>query len=1079
MRHLRITRLFARGPAKRHRAGGASRTGGAGRAALGLAMISALALTGAPSVAHAAGSSPFGGTAAAVPGTVQAENYDTGGQGVAYNVASTNGSANTYRTDGIDLEATTDTGGGYDVGWTATGQWFDYTVKAASAGTYTVSLRLASPNGVTDGLHIANAAGTNLSGAVNVPATGGWQTWVTVTTSVTLPAGQQTLTVYQDNGGWNLNSFSFAGGASGEGPYGGTPAALPGTLQAENYDTGGQGVAYSVASTNGSANSYRTDGVDLEATTDTGGGYDVGWTASGQWFKYTVNAASAGTYSVGLRLAAQNAVTDGLHIANAAGTNLSGNINVPATGGWQNWTTVSASVTLPAGRQTLTIFQDNGGWNINDLTVATAGIDSSAWYEVVNQNSGLCASAANGGTADGTAVQQAACTGASSQLWQFVSVASGEYEVLNQNAQSGGESWNITGGVTATAAGALLQTWQYGGTSNTNELFAANLQSNGDYTFVADNSKLCVDTPGASTASGTQLDQNTCNGTGAQAFSLVVPTGGCGTSCGGTPDFGPNVFVFDPSMSSSTIQNQINSVFNSQQSSEMGTGRYALLFKPGTYNVDVPVGFYTQVLGLGQSPTQTTINGGGVHADANWNGGNATINFWRDAENLTDSPSSGDTVWATSQATPLRRMNINGNLELSLNGYSSGGFIGDSVVTGQVNSGSQQQYMSRNDQFGSWAGANWNMVFTGSTGVPGTSFPNPPDTSVGTTPTISEKPYLYVDGSGNYNVFVPGNQANRSGTSWSNGNTPGSSLPISSFYIAHPGDSVATINSALASGKNLLFTPGIYQVNGTINVTRPDTVVLGLGLATLVSNGGNTILSTADVDGVHVGGLIFDAGTTNSQVLVQIGPSGSSAGHASDPTVLSDVFARIGGATVGRATQTVVVNSSNAIGDDLWLWRADHGNGGTVGWNTNTAANGLVVNGANVSMYGLAVEHYQAVQTEWNGSGGRDYFYQSEMPYDVPDQGSWSDNGARGFPSFDVSGSATGFQGYGLGVYCFFSTNNGIVSDNAFTSEASGASWHDLVTVSITNAGSIANVINGVGGPTPSNTSAVDVTSYP
>ncbi|WP_194905659.1 carbohydrate-binding protein [Catenulispora rubra] len=923
---MRITRLFARGPANRHRAGGASRTGGAGRAALGLAMISALALTGAPSVAHAVGSGPFGGTAAAVPGTVQAENYDTGGQGVAYNIASTNGSANSYRTDGVDLEATTDTGGGYDVGWTAAGQWFDYTVKAASAGTYTVSLRLASPNGVTGGLHIANAAGTNLSGAVNVPATGGWQTWTTVTTSVTLPAGQQTLTVYQDNGGWNLNSFSFAGTASGEGPYGGTPAALPGTLQAENYDTGGQGVAYSVAGTNGSANSYRTDGVDLEATTDTGGGYDVGWTASGQWFKYTVNVASAGTYSVGLRLAAPNAVTDGLHIADSAGTNLSGNIDVPATGGWQNWTTVSASVTLPAGRQTLTIFQDNGGWNINDLTVAA---------------------------------------------------------------------------------------------------------------------------------------------------------GGCGTSCGGTPDFGPNVFVFDPSMSSSTIQNQINSVFNSQQSSEMGTGRYALLFKPGTYNVDVPVGFYTQVLGLGQSPTQTTINGGGVHADANWNGGNATINFWRDAENLTDSPSSGDTVWATSQATPLRRMNINGNLELSLNGYSSGGFVGDSVVTGQVNSGSQQQYMSRNDQFGSWSGANWNMVFTGSTGVPGTSFPSPPDTSVGTTPTISEKPYLYVDGSGNYNVFVPGNQANRSGTSWSNGNTPGSSLPISSFYIAKPGDSVATINSALASGKNLLFTPGIYQVNGTINVTRPDTVVLGLGLATLVSNGGNTILSTSDVDGVHIGGLMFDAGTTNSQVLVQIGPSGSSAGHASDPTVLSDVFARIGGATVGRATQTVVVNSSNVIGDDLWLWRADHGNGGTVGWNTNTAANGLVVNGANVSMYGLAVEHYQAVQTQWNGSGGRDYFYQSEMPYDVPNQGSWSDNGARGYPSFDVSGSATGFQGYGLGVYCFFSTNNSIVSDNAFTSEASGAGWHDLVTVSITNAGSIANVINGVGGPTPSNTSAVDVTSYP
>lgn len=371
------------------------------------------------------------------------------------------------------------------------------------------------------------------------------------------------------------------------------------------------------------------------------------------------------------------------------------------------------------------------------------------------------------------------------------------------------------------------------------------------------------------------------------------------------------------------------------------------------------------------------------------------------------------------------------------------------------------------------------MVFTGSTGAPGNSFPNPPDTSVATSPTISEKPYLYVDGSGGWNVFVPGNQANRSGTSWRTGSTPGSSLPISSFYIAHPVDSAATINAALAAGQNLLFTPGIYQVNGTINVTRPDTVVLGLGLATLVSNGGNTVLSTADVNGVRIAGLMVDAGTTNSQTLIHIGPAGSSASHASDPTVLSDVFARIGGATAGRATQTLVVNSANVIGDDLWLWRADHGNGGTVGWSTNTAANGLVVNGANVTIYGLAVEHYQAVQVQWNGSGGKDYFYQSEMPYDVPNQASWMDGSARGYPSFAVGGSATCFQGYGLGVYCFFSTNNSVVSDNAFTSAASGAGWHDLVTVSITNAGAIENVINGVGGKTPTNTSAVDLTSYP
>jgi beta-glucanase (GH16 family) len=307
---------------------------------------------------------PYGGTPAPIPGTVQAENYDTGGQGVAYNVTSVNGTANNYRSDGVDLEATTDTGGGDNLGWTAKGQWFKYTVNVNAAGTYTVTFRVAAINAVTDALHISNSSGTNLSGNINVPATGAWQTWTNVTASITLPAGQQVLTVNQDNPGWNINFVTFAG-SGGEGPYGGTPAAIPGTVQAENYDTGGSGVGYHVTSTNGTANSYRSDGIDLEATTDTGGGYNLGWTATGQWFRYTVNVASAGTYTVTFRVAAINAVTDAFHIANSSGTNLTGSVNVPATGGWQTWTNVTATVTLPAGQQVLTLDQDNGGWNIN------------------------------------------------------------------------------------------------------------------------------------------------------------------------------------------------------------------------------------------------------------------------------------------------------------------------------------------------------------------------------------------------------------------------------------------------------------------------------------------------------------------------------------------------------------------------------------------------------------------------------------------------------------------------------------------------------------------------------------------
>jgi uncharacterized protein involved in high-affinity Fe2+ transport len=380
MRSIHVPRLTGR-----RRAG--PRMGRVGRLGLAVAVVAGMTLAvGAHYAASAATDAPFGGTAAAVPGTVYAANYDTGGQGVAYNVTSANGSANSYRSDGIDLEATADTqnntgAGAYDLGWTTAGQWFHYTVNAATAGTYTLSFRVSSPYGITDAVHIDNAAGTNLSGSVAVPNTGGYQTWTTVTASVTLPAGQQTLTVDQDSNGWNLHYITFAstgGGGTppptgGDAPYGGTAAAVPGTVQAENYDTGGQGVAYNVTSVNGSANSYRSDGVDLEATTDSGGGYDLGWTAAGQWFKYTVNVATAGTYALSLRLAAPTAVTNALQIDNAAGTDLSGVITAPATGGYQDWTTVTANITLPAGVQTLTVDQDSPGWNINYLTFATSG----------------------------------------------------------------------------------------------------------------------------------------------------------------------------------------------------------------------------------------------------------------------------------------------------------------------------------------------------------------------------------------------------------------------------------------------------------------------------------------------------------------------------------------------------------------------------------------------------------------------------------------------------------------------------------------------------------------------------------
>src|ERR1700728_4278510 len=267
----------------RRRAG--PRMGRLRRIGVAAAVLAAMAVAGGVhSAASAATGAPYGGTAAAVPGTVYAANYDTGGQGVAYTVTSANGSANGYRSDGVDLEATADTqnntgAGADDIGWTTPGQWFNYTVNVATAGTYTVAFRVPSPYGLTDGLHLANSSGTNLSGSVTIPNTGGYQTWTTVDASVTLPAGQQTLRVDQDSNGWNFHFMTFTltsaggggggGGSGGDAPFGGTPAAVAGTVYAANYDTGGQGTAYSVTAVNGTANSYRSDGVDLEAAADT------------------------------------------------------------------------------------------------------------------------------------------------------------------------------------------------------------------------------------------------------------------------------------------------------------------------------------------------------------------------------------------------------------------------------------------------------------------------------------------------------------------------------------------------------------------------------------------------------------------------------------------------------------------------------------------------------------------------------------------------------------------------------------------------------------------------------------------
>jgi hypothetical protein len=534
------------------------------------------------------------------------------------------------------------------------------------------------------------------------------------------------------------------------------------------------------------------------------------------------------------------------------------------------------------------------------------------------------------------------------------------------------------------------------------------------------------------------------------------------------PDFGPNVFVFDPSMSAAAIEQQIDKVYAVQEHSEFGPARDALLFLPGSYRVDVPIGFYTQVLGLGPTPDAVHI-AGNVHADASLPRNNATCTFWRAAENFSVTPSGGSMQWAVSQAAPFRRMHVLGNLLLHQHrGWASGGWMSDTLVDGTVDSGSQQQWIARNSQWGSWTGANWNMVFVGDVDPPAGEWPSPPYTKVDRVPVVREKPFLYVDARGNYLVRLPALRRNSSGITWRGGLTPGRSIPLGRFFIAHPGDTAAAINAQLAAGKNLLFTPGIYELTEPIRITRPRTVVLGLGFATLKPINGTAALTTADVDGVIVAGLLIDAGPIESPVLLEVGPQGGRANHARNPICLEDIFFRVGGAGVGRAQVDLRINANDTIVDHTWIWRADHGSG--VGWNLNTSANGLVVNGNRVTAYGLFVEHHQQYQVLWNGDAGRTYFYQSEIPYDPPDQASYSSgfdaNGKRidGWASYKVAAGVVSHEAWGLGIYSVFRHPNVVLTRAIEVPIAPDVRFHHMITIALDNLGQISHVIDNAGG---------------
>jgi hypothetical protein len=589
--------------------------------------------------------------------------------------------------------------------------------------------------------------------------------------------------------------------------------------------------------------------------------------------------------------------------------------------------------------------------------------------------------------------------------------------------------------------------------------------------------------------------------------------------------FGPDVCVFTPSMSQATIQADLNAIAAQQVplASQFTSQRYAIFFEPGTYGsagdpLVFQVGYYTQVAGLGLMPQDTVVNGAiDVFANLCTSGTsdcNSDVNFWRSLSNLTlnvDHPSTApafvppildpggagcansEEAWSASQATPIRRAIINGSVVFqdycASNDYASGGFIADSKISGDLDFYGNQQYIVRNSSIG---GANgcpnglWNMVYSGVTGAPSPVFTGQcqQNTVLAASPVTEEEPFLYTDSSGNFEVFVPAVQHSSSGTSWASGSDAGTSVPLSRFFVATPDTPVTAINVALALGKDLVLTPGVYNLDQPVLVSRPDTVVLSQGFATLVPQHGNAAMAVLSNRGVKLSGMIIDAGPQRSPVLLSVGTP--APGPASDPDAIQDVFFRIGGAeaTPVNATISLLDNAGNSLIDDVWAWRADHGN--AVGWTTNQAATGVVVTGNDVTAYGLAVEHYQKDEVIWSGQGGTNVFFQNELPYDPPSQAAWMASPAQdGYPSFVVSPGVKTFQGYGMGSYVVFIDTSATLYDaEAFQApDTPGVQFHDVFGVWIAGSGGDKSVINGTGGPVnsvnPGTVEPVDVTAYP
>lgn len=461
--------------------------------------------------------------------------------------------------------------------------------------------------------------------------------------------------------------------------------------------------------------------------------------------------------------------------------------------------------------------------------------------------------------------------------------------------------------------------------------------------------------------------------------------------------------------------------------------RYAIMFKAGKHPTKINVGFYTQVLGLGETPKDTTVanltspNGSKNHATG------ALCNFWRGAENL-EIDSSMD--WAVSQAVSLRRLQVNGDLNLYATaddgevGFASGGFMSDIRVSGVVDSGPQQQWMTRNSEMSSFKGSNWNLVFSGVKGAPASHCSNQggsPYTTLFKTDVIAEKPYI-VERDEKFFLKIPKLERDKMGATGNNWNNA-DEVDFEFVFVAHPNNTAEEINEKLDEGNRVVFQPGVYNLTDSIKVNKEGTVLLGIGMATLVATTGKPCIEIGDVDDVRVAGLLLEAGPVKSPVLLQWGTE-KTMGDAERPGVMSDVYVRAGGPNHQKVTPTsvgtmVIINRGGTIIDNTWLWRADHDIDGAVVNGNNPSDTGIIVNGDHVTAYGLMVEHHMKHLVEWHGNYGKVVMYQSEFPYDVD-----TDYADGKYVSYLVGDDVTHHKAFGVGAYAFF-RDHPVIVENA------------------------------------------------